>query len=67
MKTKVHCDTCRTVGYRHTGHLCPIGWFYTEAVDDDDPSDPIVSWFCTRDCAEAQIKEGPGRLDLTCR
>lgn len=60
MSTSVECDHCRKTAYIPRGKHCPKGWLYLETTNQDDPGDQMITYACTRACADAQWKEGPG-------
>lgn len=65
MSDKVKCDFCGNYGKRRMGTLAPQGWFYLEAQDSDNPSNCLIMWACSKECADKQWKPGPGKLNLT--
>lgn len=64
MSDAVKCDRCENIGNRKIGTLAPIGWFYLEANDDDDPSNCLIIWACSKKCAYKLWQAGPGKLDF---
>lgn len=61
MSESIKCDNCENRAPRRRMYPCPDGWFYLEAKDDDDPNGTIIVWACSKECAMAQWKPGPGK------
>lgn len=64
MGDSVHCDVCGNVGRRKRFHFAPDGWFYAEAIDEDNPKSTLIVWACSEDCKKNFWKDGPGKMDL---
>jgi hypothetical protein len=59
---EMRCVGCGKTGRRRWLRPAREGWLYIEVRADD--GDAIIEWACSRACAAAQWKEGPGeRLD----
>lgn len=71
MSDTVTCDGCKGTGTRRRGTICPDGWWYLAAVDEEaalecgdrDEATTIV-FACSPECRSDQWRLGPGKLDL---
>lgn len=60
MSDDAKCDGCGKIGRRRRRYPCPVGWYYLEAKDDEDPNSTIIVLACSEACMVMQWKPGPG-------
>jgi hypothetical protein len=44
--------------------VAPEGWSYIEIPDDEDPTDSMIGYACSKKCRDSLWKQGPGKLEL---
>lgn len=64
MSDTCECDNCGKRGRRLRGKLAPEDWLFLEHHTADSDEGMTVVWACSKSCALALWKKGPGKLDL---
>lgn len=66
MSDDVTCDNCGAHGRRKLRRVAPFGWLWLEAKDSErlGADDSLIIYACSKRCADALWKPGPGFLNL---
>lgn len=65
MSDPVKCEKCGQTGPRRMGRPAPEGWYFIEAVDEEDPEMVFLIYACSVACRDGLWQLGPGpRMNL---